>query len=134
MISDGLPLRFLVVDDDADIRELFVHMIKRLGHTARAACDGVEAVELLALERWDCMLLDLSMPRMNGREVLAWLANYPSSGQGLRVVVVSAWGDTDRAELLDLGAHEVLAKPLGLQRLKDVIEGLLHADEGSAHS
>lgn len=121
MSTDVDPLRFLVVDDDRDIRELFVRMLVRLGHSAHPAADGVEAVELLALEEWDFMLLDLSMPRMNGREVLGWLGEHPEHRTGLRVVVVSAWGDTDRAELLALGAHDVLVKPLGLQGLRNAI-------------
>lgn len=68
--ADIPPLRFLVVDDNEDIRELLVRMIERLGHTARTADDGVDAVELLALESFDFMLLDLTMPRMSGEDVV----------------------------------------------------------------
>lgn len=121
MSTDNAPLRFLVVDDDQDIRELFIHMLERLGHCAHPASDGVEAVESLTLERWDYMLLDLSMPRMSGRDVLRWLGQHPEGGAP-RVVVVSAWGDTDHAELIGLGAHAVLPKPLRLQQLRDVID------------
>lgn len=127
MSTDNAPLRFLVVDDDQDIRELFIHMLERLGHSAHPASDGVEAVESLALQRWDCMLLDLSMPRMSGHDVLRWLSQHPERSGGLRVVVVSAWGDTDHAELLDLGAHAVLSKPLRLQQLRDVIDEMASA-------
>ena len=88
--ADG-SLRFLVVDDNDDIRDVLVRMVERLGHTASTAADGVEAVEILAEHRFDFMLLDLTMPRMTGDEVVRWLHAHPDRGEGLRVVVVSAW-------------------------------------------
>ena len=66
-------MRFLVVDDNEDIRDVLVRLIERLGHTASTAADGVEAVEVLAEERFDYMLLDLAMPRMSGVEVILCL-------------------------------------------------------------
>lgn len=115
------PLRFLVVDDTADIRDLVVDMIEHLGHTAHQAADGVEAVELLAVHRYDLMLLDLTMPRMSGDDVVRWLAEHPDSAHGLRVVVVSALAADHRANLHELGVHAVLPKPLGAQQLRDLI-------------
>ncbi len=121
MRSGGAPLRFLVVDDYADIRDLFVDMLERLGHTAHPAADGMEAVESLAVARYDYMLLDLSMPRMNGVEVLQWLAQHPDRSQSLRVVVVSAWVEDHNAKLQDFSVHAVLPKPLSLRQLRDLI-------------
>lgn len=123
MSPDSAPLRFLVVDDNEDIRDLLVHMVEHLGHSAWTAADGVEAVEVLAEERFDYMLLDLTMPRMSGGEVVRWLQEHPDRGDGLRVVVVSAWGD-QRAHLKEPGVHAVLPKPLRAQQLRDLISGM----------
>ena len=114
-------MRFLVVDDNDDIRDLLVRMVERLGHVARAASDGVEAVEVLAVESFDFMLLDLSMPRMSGEDVVRWLRAHPERSEGLHVVVVSAWAGGHRANLDELGVHAVLPKPLRAQQLRTLI-------------
>ena len=49
------------------------------------------------------MLLDLTMPRMSGEEVVRWLREHPDRGEGLDVVVVSAWAGEQRAVLQELG-------------------------------
>ena len=123
MTSDSTSLRFLVVDDNEDIRDLLVRMVERLGHTAHHAADGVEAVEALQVERYDFMLLDLTMPRMSGEDVVRWLNDHPDRGEGLRVVVVSAWAGDHRANLQELGVHAVLPKPLRGHQLRDLISG-----------
>ena len=123
MSLDGAPLRFLVVDDDEDIRAVLVRMVERLGHSAGTAADGVEAVEILAEERFDFMLLDMTMPRMGGDEVVRWLTAHPDRGEGLRVVVVSAWAGEQRGHLQELGVHAVLSKPFRAQQLRDLISG-----------
>ena len=121
MSSEDGSLRFLVVDDNDDIREVLVCMVERLGHTAATAADGVEAVEILAGQRFDFMLLDLTMPRMTGDEVVRWLNAHPDRGEGLRVVVVSAWVGEQRAQLEELGVHAVLPKPFRAQQLRELI-------------
>ena len=123
MSTQAAPLRFLVVDDTEDIRDLMSRMVVRLGHLADQAADGVEAVEALAQNTYDIMLLDLTMPRMSGEEVVRWLREHPDRGEGLDVVVVSAWAGEQRAVLQELGVTSVLPKPLRGQQLRDLIEG-----------
>ncbi len=123
MTTQAEPLRFLVVDDTEDIRDLMSRMVVRLGHLADQAADGVEAVEALRLHSYDIMLLDLTMPRMSGEEVVRWLRENPDRGEGLDVVVVSAWAGEQRAVLQELGVTTVLQKPLRGQQLRDLIEG-----------
>lgn len=121
-------LRFLVVDDTEDIREVMTRMVQRQGHLAEQAEDGLEAVEALQRARYDLMLLDLSMPRMSGEEVVRWLQENPEHGQGLRVVVVSAWAGDKRSLLQELGVSDVLPKPFRRQQLEDLIAQTLASD------
>ena len=123
MTTQADPLRFLVVDDTEDIRDLMSRMVVRLGHLADQAADGVEAVEALRQNSYDIMLLDLTMPRMSGEDVVRWLREHPDRGEGLDVVVVSAWAGEQRAVLQELGVTSVLPKPLRGQQLRDLIEG-----------
>lgn len=125
METKARQLRFLVVDDTADIREVMTRMVRRQGHLADEAVDGVEAVEALTARRYDMMLLDMSMPRMSGEEVVRWLQDNPEHAEGLRVVVVSAWAGDKRPVLQELGITDVLPKPLRRQQLEDLIARVL---------
>ena len=81
-MSTGAPqLHFLVVDDNEDIRDVFCRLVQRAGHRASTAVDGLEAVEMLGQDTYDVMLLDLTMPRMNGVEVVRWMRDHPDVGQ-----------------------------------------------------
>lgn len=119
--TEQRPLRFLVVDDQEDIRDVFCRLLERAGHHAQTAADGQDAVDILQRESFDVMLLDLSMPRMDGVEVVRWLRAHPEVAPATRVVVVSAWAAEHLAELDELGVDGVLQKPLRLQDLNDVI-------------
>jgi len=118
-------LRFLVVDDNEDIRDVFCRLIERAGHASSTAADGHEAVDILQRESFDVMLLDLTMPRMNGVEVVRWMRAHPDVAPDLRVVVISAWAGEHRAVLQELGIESVMQKPLRIQQLTDLISETL---------
>lgn len=111
----------LVVDDSEDIRVLMVRMVTKLGHTVDEAEDGLKAVEALAADRYDLMLLDLSMPNMTGEEVVRWVRDHPENGEGLQIVVISAWAGDMRPVLNELGVTRVLPKPFRQRQLADLI-------------
>jgi CheY-like chemotaxis protein len=120
-VSNERQLRFLVVDDNEDIRDVFCRLVERAGHVASTAYDGQDAVETLERERFDVMLLDLTMPRMTGVEVVRWLRDRPDVAPALRIVVISAWAGENRAVLQELGITTVMQKPLRIQQLTDLI-------------
>lgn len=129
MNEQSRQLRFLVVDDNEDIRDVFCRLVGRAGHHASTAADGQEAVDTLQVESFDVMLLDLTMPRMDGVEVARWLKSHPDVAPGLRVVVISAWAGEHRAVLQELGIETVMQKPLRIQQLTDLItETLLESE------
>ena len=120
-MSNDRQLRFLVVDDNEDIRDVFCRLVERAGHEAATAYDGQDAVETLEREKFDVMLLDLTMPRMTGVEVVRWLRDRPDVAPELRIVVISAWAGENRAVLQELGITTVMQKPLRIQQLTDLI-------------
>ena len=124
--AEARTLHFLVVDDSEDIRDVFCRLVQRAGHVASIATDGLEALDSLQRESFDVMLLDLSMPRMNGVEVVRWLRDNPAVAPDMRVVVVSAWTGEHQGVLEELGVDTVVEKPLRIEQLTDLIaEGLL---------
>lgn len=137
MSAEAQALHFLVVDDNEEIRDVFCRLVQRAGHLASIARDGLEALDSLQRESFDVMLLDLSMPRMNGVEVVRWLRDNPAVAPDMRIVVVSAWTGEQRGVLQELGVDTMVQKPLRIQQLTDLIaEGLLGraalADETSS--
>lgn len=112
-------------------------MVESAGHAADEACDGLEAVGALSARRYDVMLLDLSMPRMNGEGVVRWLSNHPDRAQGLRTVVVSAWAGDKRGALQELGVTTVLTKPFRRHHLTALISEITSTprpnDKGCAY-
>ncbi len=102
----------LVVDDDEDNRYTLTHRLRREGyHELREAVDGVEALERVAAEPIDLVLLDMMMPRLDGMGVLARLKAEPAWCH-VPVIVISAATDLERvARAIELGAEDYLAKP-----------------------
>lgn len=125
-------LRFLVVDDNEDIRDVFCRLVERAGHLASTAGDGQEAVDVLERESFDVMLLDLTMPRMNGVDVVRWLRAHPDVAPAMKIVVISAWAGEHRSVLQELGIDTVMQKPLRIQQLTDLIsQTLLDLESGT---
>lgn len=117
--------RILVVDDDAGNREMLSRRLKRLGHTVAVAENGRRALETLAREPFDLMLLDLQMPEINGYEVLARVRG-DEALRDLPIIVLSASDETSRvAHCIEMGAADYLAKPFEPVLLRARIDACL---------
>ena len=113
----------LIAEDHEDVRELTVRMLSRLGcDDVDQAVDGQEAVEALAAQRYDLLLLDLSMPRLNGLEVIRWLDAHPDRLEGMTIAVLSASAHEERPTLNELGVEFVISKPIRLQHLAELVD------------
>lgn len=70
MIMEGYGKRVLVVDDDDDVRTIICAILIEAGYNVYEACDGLEAVDALKKRRYDALLTDYHMPKMDGLELL----------------------------------------------------------------
>ena len=114
--------RILVVDDDDAIRALLSTVLRRRGQKVDTARNGVEALERLQACRYSLVLLDLMMPRMNGYDVMARLAEEPSHARP--IVIVLTAGSEPRA--LDPALVSALVrKPFDIGLLLDTLSGAL---------
>ncbi|MCV2394850.1 response regulator transcription factor [Actinotalea sp. M2MS4P-6] len=105
----------LVVDDEERIRSLMVRSLSQEGHRVVTAGDGDVALERLATESFDLVLLDLVMPRCNGLSVLASLRRRQDATP---VIVLSGVTEVGaRVQALERGAVDVVAKPFSLVEL-----------------
>jgi DNA-binding response OmpR family regulator len=112
----------LVVDDDTDVRTLVAELLTRAGYTVSEAPNGREALKLLFDERPDLVLLDISMPELDGwgtLERIRELSDVP-------VVMLSALGaELEKVRALRAGADDYVTKPFGRQELLARVESLL---------
>lgn len=122
--------RILVVDDDADIRETLIDLIRDHGYDAVGATDGHDALgRLRASDPKPCLiLLDLMMPRMDGWQFREAQRKDPALAD-IPVVVISAYRHSHRG--VELGAVDHLDKPVPLEPLIDVIHRHCPAAGGS---
>jgi len=114
-----------VADDDEGTRLLAVRPLSRDGLHCRTAADGREALERLAEEVPEVLVLDLSMPNLDGLGVLAALARRPPPRP--RVIVVSAnRQEDDVRKALALGAEDYVVKPFNPLMLLTRVRRLMH--------
>jgi CheY-like chemotaxis protein len=110
------PLRILIGEDDPAVAKLYAAYAQGRGHELLFARDGAETLIAAAAELPDLVLLDVAMPKVDGRDVLKQLKSNPRT-RGIPVLVISAFGGDQhmRDQLVDLGADDVMEKPVDLQ-------------------
>jgi CheY-like chemotaxis protein len=109
--------RILVIDDHPTNRRLVALLLEPYPFEVVQACSGAEGLAVLEKSHIDAVLLDISMPDMNGVEVLSRIRSNPASSH-LRVVAYTAHAlDSQRQELLDAGFSSVLTKPISSKSL-----------------
>ncbi|MCB0925094.1 MAG: response regulator transcription factor [Mycobacterium sp.] len=116
-------MRILVVDDDRAVRESLRRSLSFNGYSVNLAEDGLEALDAIANERPDAVVLDVMMPRLDGLEVCRQLR---STGDDLPILVLTARDSvSERVAGLDAGADDYLPKPFALEELLARLRALL---------
>ena len=114
--------RILVIDDEASIRRLLHVILEGAGHDIECAEDSSHGLHALALDKPDLLILDLSLPDLDGLEALRRLREWSQ----IPVLVLSARANsTDKVKALDLGADDYLTKPFDAPELLSRIRALL---------
>jgi len=126
-----VPVRILIAEDSALNFEMLAECLGVDLHDVSWARGGEEAIGEVAVRKFDLLLLDLHMPRVDGFTVLRWLQDHKSSG--MKVIVLTA-DDTARDEATNLGADAFLTKPLDLKQLSAVIKDVTGVQAGCGAS
>ena len=126
----------LLVEDDTDTREVVCSLLEEEGYQPMLAADGKEAIEYLSsCDEPPCLvLLDLHMPRLDGRDVLGWMRTQPRYG-GVPVALLTASSRTAAAEVAaNFRDHviEVLQKPFDIDHVLDLIDAHCAAAQPAA--
>ena len=102
--------RLLVVDDAMTVRELQRTILERAGFDVTVACDGIEALERLESERFDLVLTDVEMPRMDGFALTEHIRAHPEMSNIAVLILTSLASDSDRRRGMKVGADGYIVK------------------------
>ncbi len=118
----------LVVDDSPTMRRMVITSLGSLRAVkSTQAGSGLEAIERLAIEPVDLMVLDLNMPDMHGMEVIDFVRRHQSY-RNIPIVVLTTKGEeASRTQAMAAGATSYLTKPFDPRHLADVVDSLLKA-------
>ena len=119
-MEDGAG-RILIVDDDAEMRELVCDVLQDRGHTCSSAGSAREALRQLSQDEYAVILTDLRMKGMLGTELLAEVKReHPDIG----VILMTAFGSVETAvDAMKQGASEYITKPFALEDLAAAVRG-----------
>ena len=121
-------MRILVVEDNRTLADGLLAVLRSSGYAVDVVHDGVSALAALATESFDLVVLDLSLPEMDGLDVLRELR---AGGNRSAVLVLTARGALDeRIRGLDLGADDYMTKPFEVAELEARVRVLLRRQSG----
>ena len=115
--------KILVIDDEAGVRDLVSDALSMSDFLSTQAADGLEALSLLRREKFDLLVLDINMPKLDGLALLEKLRN---EGLSIPVLMLSARADkSDINQGLRLGADDYLTKPFSIEELVLRVKAIL---------
>ncbi|MGE7916431.1 response regulator transcription factor [Lysinibacillus xylanilyticus] len=116
-------MRILVVEDELDLQEAIAEGLRIEGYAVDTCNNGEDAYELMYVENYDLIILDINLPKMDGLKVLEKLR---AENKELKVLILSARSSVnDKVKGLDIGANDYLTKPFEFAELEARIRNLL---------
>ncbi|MEC1178977.1 response regulator [Metasolibacillus meyeri] len=120
-------VKILVVDDEEILRMLIRDTLEDMGYEIDEAEDGQDALQKLARESYDVMLLDYMMPNLTGIEVIERLPQQIK--EQLTIIMLTAKSqESDKQRVLDKGVDYFMSKPFSPMKLAELVEEALHAE------
>jgi two-component system cell cycle response regulator DivK len=117
--------KILVVDDNKDSRELVIKILRAKGHQLIEAVDGEDALEKVAAEHPDLVLMDISLPKIDGHEVTRRLKSNAKFAS-IPVIALTAHAmKGDREKALAAGCVDYIAKPINVHDFYERIRSFL---------
>lgn len=120
-------MKILIIEDEANVASFISRGLKEEGHDASIAMDGITGLEMLARHQFDCLILDIMLPGINGMEICRKLRE---SNNGIPILMLTALGTTENiVSGLNTGADDYLVKPFKFSELLARIEAVTRRRE-----
>ena len=116
-------MKILLIEDEPDLRKSIKQYLHQEGYVVESAADFVKASEKVSEYEYDCILVDITLPKGSGLDIIKQLKKNNSKAG---IIIISAKNSSDdKIEGLDLGADDYLAKPFNLAELNSRIKALI---------
>ena len=120
-------VKVLIIDDEADIFTLVTVRLRQSGYEVLEACDGIEGLDKAEKEKPDLILVDVSMPRRNGFQMVQ-LVRMSESLKGIPIVVITASSQKDEAAWREqVGVTQFILKPFESEKLLEEVQKALRS-------
>jgi len=119
--------RILIVDDEPDIRLILRSILESYGYHCDEATNGLEAIEKIDQQGYTVVILDYSMPFMNGLEVMERVAQSSPDLRPQMIMITANPDESIRRAAMKNGAVAVLSKPFDLDHILLTVERALHS-------
>jgi signal transduction histidine kinase len=120
--------KILIADDEIDLMEMLAFALGRRGYEIARAHDGLEAKDRVRAEKFDLLILDLMMPRMDGWEVCHFIrtSEDPQTRETPILILSARAQEADRVRGLEMGAEDYITKPFSIAELMLRVENILN--------
>ena len=116
-------MKILLIEDEPDLRKSIKQYLHQEGYVVESAADFVKATEKTGVYDYDCILVDITLPKGSGLDIVKQLKD---NGSKAGIIIISAKNSSsDKIKGLDLGADDYLAKPFDLAELNSRIKALI---------
>lgn len=116
-------MKILLIEDEPDLRKSIKQYLHQEGYMVESAADFVKASEKAGIYDYDCILVDITLPKGSGLDIVKQLKD---NGSKSGIIIISAKNSSgDKIKGLDLGADDYLAKPFDLAELNSRIKALI---------
>jgi len=116
--------KILIADDYDDNRECMKFLLQSFGYEVLEAIDGLEAIECIKQQDPDLVLMDVSMPNMDGLTATRIIREFQEKSK-LPIIAVTAHGKQIYQQAIESGCNDLIAKPIDFNTLQPVIEQYL---------
>lgn len=123
-------LKILVVEDNLINQKIMKAYLRKIGHDFDIAENGKEAIRLYKEEYYDCILMDIQMPEMDGIEATRLIRKYEKNTKTYTpiVAVTASSPYEDQREFIKVGMDEYVPKPVGMDILRHVLKNVIEGN------
>ena len=124
-LGDPLQFRILLAEDNPVNQKVAKRVLAHLGYEADIVNNGVEAINAIADQAYDLIIMDIQMPEMDGLEATKYIRNRESELQlpAITIIAMTANATADDQNICrDAGMDDYISKPIDIERLKNILQ------------
>ncbi len=115
-------MKILLIDDNAEVRETLSSILELYDYTITACAGGQEGLEILSNQNFDCILLDLTMPKFSGFDFIEEFGYEKISSNNVFTLSAMNLSNEQHDYLIKMGIKKMISKPIGTDELIEIIE------------